>query len=245
MATEINLFGDIGQDWWSGEGITEVAVLDALKELDVQAPQHKAVINSPGGNVDTGLAILTVIRQHIAQMKALNPEFQFETVCAGYAMSSASVIFMAGDIRTVALGGVVMIHDPWTCCYGNAQEMTKMAGVLDQLGTNCANIYATLCTPASKDSAVRDSSYFRTLMKDETYFIGDEAVNCGLATRQDIGSTASLCDALSPQKLKGRFAETMSKHYQRRIFTPAKSAQSVLNAKIAMQQMELLQASIS
>lgn len=244
MNTELCLYGDIGESWWSGEGVTESAVLEGLKSLDMSAEKHTIRINSPGGNVDTGLAILTLLRSHAAQMKAANPAFQLETSCDGYAMSSASVIFMAGDVRTVALGGVVMIHDAWTCCYGNSAEMTKMVDVLDKLSQNTANIYAALCTAPAKDAPARDSAYFRALMKEETYMIGDEAVNCGLATRQDIGTTASLCAALTPEKLKGRYAETMSKHYQRRTFTRAASSKSLVDIKAAQQQLKQLQASL-
>lgn len=243
MTTEICLYGDIGKDWWSEEGIDEVMVLDALKTLDQTAKQHTVRINSPGGNVDTGLAILTLLRSHAAQMKAANPDFKLETSCDGYAMSSASVIFMAGDIRTIALGGVLMIHDAWTCCYGNAAEMTKMVDVLDKLSQNTANIYAALCTKAAEKEPVRDSSYFRALMKDETYFIGDEAVNCGLATKQDITVTASLMASLTPERLKGKYVETMTKHYQRRTFKKSQTSQSLVDTKLAMQQLRLLQAS--
>lgn len=245
MATEICLYGDIGKDWWSEEGIDESMVLDALKTLDATAAKHTVRINSPGGNVDTGLAVLTLLRSHAAQMKAANPTFQLETSCDGYAMSSASVIFMAGDIRTVALGGVIMIHDAWTCCYGNATEMEKMCGVLDKLSQNTANIYAALCTPPAKDAPARDSTYFRGLMKEETYFIGDEAVNCGLATQQDISNTASLCAALSPEKLRGNYVATMTKHYQRRTFSRSQSSKTLLDAKLAFQQFQQLKATLA
>lgn len=238
------LYGDIGEDWWSGQGITETQVLEGLKELDANASKHTVRLNTPGGRVDTGLAILTLLRSHKQQMKALNPAFQLETTCDGYAMSSGSVIFMAGDIRTVCLGGVLMIHDAWTGCYGNAQEMTKMAGVLEQLSTNCANIYAALCTPPAKDAAARDSTYFRSLMKEETYFIGDEAVNCGLATQQDINNTAQLCADLTPEKLKGNYVNRMTKHFQKRTFSRATNSQQLLSTKLAMQQLELLEATL-
>ena len=244
MATEICLYGDIGKDWWSEEGIDEVMVLEALQTLDPSAVKHTVRINSPGGNVDTGLAILTLLRSHAAQMKATNDAFQLETSCDGYAMSSASVIFMAGDIRTVALGGVVMIHDAWTCCYGNATEMTKMVGVLDKLSQNTANIYAALCTPAGKDQPERSADYYRALMKEETYLIGNEAVDIGLATNYDKGQTASLLAALSPEKLKGKYVETMTKHYQRRTFTQSRSSKSLTDAREALRQLKMLEATL-
>lgn len=243
----INLYGDIGTDWWTGEGIDEHMVLDGLKGLDTQAAKHQVRINSPGGSVQAGLGILTLLRSHKESMKAINPAFQLETTCDGYAMSSASVIFMAGDIRTICLGGVVMIHDAWCPCYGNAQEMRKTADVLDQLSQNCANIYAALCTPAEKDSAkARDSASFRALMKDETYFIGDEAVNCGLATNQDLGTNAALHASLSPGAIKqqGGWVNVMTRHYQKRTFKAPSAAKSVLDSKLALQRLAVLEAGL-
>ena len=242
---EILIYGDIGYDWWSDDGITEENVFAGLAKLDATAARHKVRINSPGGRVDTGLAILSILRSHKDQMKAVNPEFQLETVCDGYAMSSASVIFMAGDVRTIALGGIVMIHDAWSGCYGNAAEMSKTANMLNKMSQNCSQIYATLCTPAGKDEAARDSKYFRDLMLAETYFIGDEAVNCGIATQQDITMEAALMTSLSPEKLKGRYVETMTKHYQKRTFRRPSASASVINSKLSLQRLKLMDATLN
>jgi ATP-dependent protease ClpP protease subunit len=239
---ELLLYGDIGYDWWSNDGISEQVVAEGLKQLDPTAASHKIRINSPGGNVDTGLAILSLCRSHTAQMKAINPAFQLETVCDGYAMSSASVVFMSGDIRTISLGGIVMIHDAWSGCYGNAEEMAKMVTVLDKLSQNAANIYATLATPAEKDQPARNSAFFRALMKEETYFIGDEAIACGIATRQDVSVSASLFSELSPEKMKGRYVSLMTQHYQKRTYTKATAAASVINSRLAAQRLALMAA---
>ncbi len=74
--------------------------------------------------------------------------------------------------------------------------------------------------------------------------IGDEAVNCGLATKQDITVTASLMASLTPERLKGKYVETMTKHYQRRTFKKSQTSQSLVDTKMAMQQLRLLQASM-
>lgn len=239
------IYGDIGQDWWTGDGITEEHVLAGLKELDRDAASHVVRINSPGGRVDTGLAILNLLRSHSNQMKVLNPEFKLETTVDGYAMSSASVIFMAGDIRTVCLGGVLMIHDAWSGMYGNADEMRKAADRLELLSNNCANIYATLATPAEKDQPARDQEYFRSLMKAETYMIGDQGINCGLATRQDSDSTASLCADLTPESLKGNYVSRMTEHYKRRTYNRPTAGKSVLDTKLAHARLQQLIATMT
>lgn len=233
MANEIMIYGDIGMDWWSGDGITESHVIDGLNALDPKADCHKVRINSPGGRVDTGLAILSLLRSHKESMKASNPGFKLETVVDGYAMSSASIIMMAGDVRTVALGGIVMIHDAWSGTYGNAEQMRKDADRLDKLSVNAANIYAALAAPAEVGQPTRDSAYFRTLMVAETYFIGDESVKCGLTTQQDSGIKANLLADLSPENLKGQYVPRMTQHYQKRTFQRATAHQSVTDLKVA------------
>lgn len=240
MATELMLYGDIGSDWWSSDGITEELVFSELKNLDQTAAKHKVHINSPGGRVDTGLAIMNLLRSHKDQMKAINSAFELETICDGYAMSIASVIFMAGDIRTIALGGILMIHEAWNGCYGNAAEMRKMADTLDQHSQNIANVYATLSVPSDDKDVVRDAEYYRTLMKAETYMISDDAVKKGLATGLDTGLTASIDKSLTPETMQGRYVQLMSAGYKKRTFTKPTAAASLTSAKLAKQRLDIL-----
>lgn len=244
--TELCLYGDIGEDWWSGDGITEVHVLDGLKALDKDVDQHTIRINSPGGRVDTGLAIMNLLRSHAAQMKVINPAFKLETCNDGYAMSIASVIMMAGDVRTTCLGSITMIHDAWSGVYGNAGEMRKAAERLDMLSDNCADVYSKTCTPAGKDAPARNAEYFRTLMKAETYMVGDQAINCGLATQSDSTKTAQMHTELTPEKLQGRYVTMMTEHYKRRTFNRPKgsAALSITNAKAAQSRLALLLATM-
>ena len=206
MEDTLYLYGDIGSSYWF-EGITAKDVSLQLKDLDISASKHTIRFNSPGGLVDEGLAMMNVLRVHKTTMKAINPSFELETVCDGYCMSAATCPFMAGDIRTIALGGVFMIHDAWSYAGGDAKLLRKIADDLDKLSENAANIYAALCTP-SKD---RTAAFFRNLMTEETYFIGAEAVDVGLATQEDKASEAVLCASLTPENLKGHYVQRMTK----------------------------------
>lgn len=244
MATELMLYGDIGADWWSGDGITEEMVHEGLVGLDATAAKHVVHINSPGGRVDTGLAIMNLLRSHKEQMRATNADFKLETVCDAYAMSSGSVIFMAGDIRTIALGGIVMIHDAWSGCYGNAAELRKSADVMDKLSENIANIYAALCTPADKDAPARDAGYYRSLMLEETYMISNEAVTYGIATQLDPSLQANLCKDLTPENLKGKYVARMTAGYKKRTLSKPTAAASLTNLKLALQRFKVLEAAI-
>jgi ATP-dependent protease ClpP protease subunit len=207
MTDTISLYGDIGDSWW-GDGITAKDVRSSLQELDRSANQHNVRINSMGGDVGEGLTIMNLLRAHAAALRLTNPSFKLQTVVDGYAMSSASVVFMAGDERHIALGGVVMIHEAWNFCGGDADEMRKTADTLDKLSANAADIYSALCV-SSKE---RTSAYYRDLMKAETYMTGDEAVNMGLATSVDKGIEAVLLANFTPENMKGKDERGVSKY---------------------------------
>lgn len=244
MNTELSLYGDIGDSWW-GDGITAVDVRNNLRELDQNAPMHYIRINSMGGDVGEGLTIMNLLRAHAAAQRLTNPEFKLRTIVDGYAMSSASVIFMAGDERHIALGGVVMIHDAWSYTGGNATEMRKTADTLDKLSENAADIYATLCVPAEKSAAARDAAYYRNLMKAETYMTGDEAVSMGLATSVDKGIEAVLYTNFTPETMKGRDDKGHSKYVaamttkRNHIYNTPRNTKAYLNHKEAMKLLNL------
>src|SRR5690606_30697236 len=84
---ELLIYGDIGESWW-GESVTAQSVAQQLNELDESVATINVRINSYGGSVADGLAIYNALKRHRAT-KAVTVD--------GVAMSSASLIAMAGD----------------------------------------------------------------------------------------------------------------------------------------------------
>lgn len=201
----VYIYGDIGSAYWY-EGIGANEVMAMLRELDSTASCHHIRINSPGGLVSDGLTITNLLLAHTSLMRQDNPDFVLKTHCDGYAMSAASLIFMAGTERSVSLGGILMIHDALAWSTGNAETLRKEADNLDVLSASAADIYSKRCVADAK----RNPEYFRKLMKAETYMTGDTAIEHGLATCQDISSEAVLCSEFSPEKLRGHYAELMT-----------------------------------
>ena len=236
---EICLYGDIGNSFWF-EGITANDTRLQLKELDPKADVHTLRINSTGGLVDEGLAIMNVVRAHKEGMKQANPNYKLNTVVDGYCMSAATLPFMAGDDRKVALGGVVMIHDAWGYPSGNAAALRKYADDLDNLSENAATIYASLCAPGPVGEAPRDTKYFRSMMADETYLTGKSVVDCGLATSLDEALQATLFAGLTPETMKGHYVELMLKRQERRTFSRATVAADMLERKKALNTLNML-----
>lgn len=162
---ELLIYGDIGDSWW-GESVTAQSVAKQLNDLDASVATINVRINSYGGSVADGLAIFNALKRHKAK-KAVTVD--------GVAMSSASLIAMAGDTVSMPSTSLLMIHAPWGGCYGNAKEMRQYADVLDTFSDAMADAYV------NKSGQSREAVL--ALLKDgeDHYYTGDEAVEAGFA----------------------------------------------------------------
>ena len=158
---ELFLDGVIGADW-TGDGVTTAAVGDALKLIKGRVTVR---INSPGGSADEGVAIYNMLKRHPGGVDTHNEAL---------AASAASVIFLAGDKRTMERGSKLMIHRAHAISIGNQESMRKMADVLDLYDQDMAKLYA--------DFMGVDETAVLSLMTDETWFDAQTAVENGLAT---------------------------------------------------------------
>src|SRR5690606_7247312 len=162
---ELLIYGDIGDSWWS-ESVTAQSVAQQLNELDDTVVTTNVRINSYGGSVADGLAIYSALKRHRATKSVTG---------GGVAMSSASLIAMAGDTVKMPPTSILMIHAPWGGVYGNAKELRQYADVLDQFADAMANAYV------AKSGMSRDDVL--SLLKDgeDHYYTGEEAVAAGFA----------------------------------------------------------------
>jgi ATP-dependent Clp endopeptidase proteolytic subunit ClpP len=146
--------------WW---GISAKEFNEALDELgDVE--QINLHINSPGGEVYEGIAILNSLRRHNASVTA---------IVDGLAASAASFIAVGVDKTIMAPNTEMMIHDAWGITIGPAADMHAMGDRLDKISNNIAGIYA------GKAGGATDT--WRSSMLDETWYSAEEAVAAGLA----------------------------------------------------------------
>lgn len=155
---EVMLYDEVG-GWYGATADQFIADLRG-----VTAPNLRVRINSPGGSVFEGIAIANALRSHPA-----NVTVQVD----GIAASIASVIAMAGDRIEMAPNTMLMIHDASGLCMGNASDMEEMAELLDLISDNIADAYA------SRAGGTRDE--WRARMRDETWYLPEDAVANGLA----------------------------------------------------------------
>jgi ATP-dependent protease ClpP protease subunit len=152
----IYIFEEIG--YW---GIDAYGFVRQISDLNVEFLD--VYINSPGGEVDDGVAIFNALRGHRAFVT---------TYVVGLAASAASFIALAGDKVCISEFGQLMIHDAMGFQFGNAGEMRSFADLLDRYSDNIAGIYA------QKSGGTTEQ--WRELMRAETWFTGGEAVEAGL-----------------------------------------------------------------
>jgi len=160
----LQIFDQIGEDWFGGSGISAKAFSQALQDVG-QGPLV-IEINSPGGNVWDGLAIYNMLRGRQAPVT---------TRVVGIAASIASIIALAGDTVEIADAALFMIHDPSGMVAGTSEEMRKMADALDQHAEVLAGIYSKVTG--------RPTAQIRAAMKEETWFTAQQAIQFGLADK--------------------------------------------------------------
>jgi len=160
----IQIFDQIGEDWFGGSGVSAKAFSQTLQDIG-QGPLV-VEINSPGGNVWDGLSIYNMLRGRQAPVT---------TRVVGIAASIASIIALAGDTVEMAEASLFMIHDPSGMVAGTSEDMRKMADALDQHAEVLAGIYAK--------ATGKPTSQIRAAMKAETWFTAQEAIQFGLAHR--------------------------------------------------------------
>jgi len=160
----IQIFDQIGEDWFGGGGLSGKQFSDVLNEVG-DGPLL-VEINSRGGNVWDGLSIYNQLRGRRAPVT---------TRVVGIAASIASIIALAGDKVEMADAALMMIHDPSGMASGTSEDMRKMADALDQHAEVLVSVYAK--------KTGRSSESIRAAMKAETWFTTAEAIQFGLVDK--------------------------------------------------------------
>lgn len=157
---------DVIDSWGGYWGVSAGEFNEALDTLGQDVSEIRLHINSIGGEVFEGIAMLNALRAHPARVTV---------VVDALAASAASFVALAGDEIVMAPYSQLMIHDAWGGCVGNAEDMRETAGRLDGLSANMASMYA--------DRAGGTVEQWRAAMRAETWFSAEEAVEAGLADR--------------------------------------------------------------
>ena len=147
---------------WLGEDSTCPAdvqkVLDAFQDGD----EIEVYINSPGGVIDVGSEIYTLLRSNKNHVKIY---------ITGEACSAASIVAMAGYCE-MAPTALMMVHCVSTRASGNHNDMEHMAQVLQTADQ-------ALCTAYTAKSGMSQEEALG-MMEKETWLTAEQAKERGL-----------------------------------------------------------------
>jgi ATP-dependent protease ClpP protease subunit len=156
---EILLYGIIGDSYDKLDAKTVcAAVREAKGPLSVR-------INSPGGFVMEGLAIIAALRDYRSKVTIY---------IDGLAASMASAIACVGAETIMAESALWMMHKPWDSTVGNADEMRRDAANLDRVEQQLIGIYAKRSGLAEGEIAA--------MLAAETWLTPEDALAQGFVT---------------------------------------------------------------
>jgi ATP-dependent protease ClpP protease subunit len=158
----ITIYDVIGEDYWTGGGVTVNRIDAALRKIGNQAVEVH--INSPGGDMFEGIAIYNRLLEHPADITVK---------VMGLAASAASVIAMAGASVQIGPAAFLMIHNCWVLAVGDRHDMAETAAYLEPFDAAMAGLYAEHSGQKAKDIA--------GWMDAETWMNGQDAVDRGFA----------------------------------------------------------------
>lgn len=160
---ELMIYGPVGDPWDDAMCKQTIKDIKSLPKGDITV--H---INSEGGNVFGGIAVMNALKQH---------EGKKTVIVDGLAASIASVIAVgAADELLMAPGSFMMIHKAWTFCMGNADDFRHEVEVLEAQDVNICDIYAGRTGMKPEEIG--------GLMSAETWLNADEAVELKFADRR-------------------------------------------------------------
>lgn len=171
---DIIIYGDITSfatdlTRWYGddENIAEVSSRQIIKEInDLDVDTINVYINSYGGEVAEALAIYSALKRHSASV---------HTFCDGFACSAATIIFCAGDVRTMGSIALMMIHNCMSYLgYANSNEMRKAAEDNDKINQSSIEAYKLVSNLSEEE--------IRQMMDNATWLTAQECLEYGFAT---------------------------------------------------------------
>ncbi|UVJ45535.1 Clp protease ClpP [Pseudomonas sp. LS1212] len=207
---EIYIYGEIG-----GWGITANQFIQDLKALDDGVSPVVAAFNTNGGDLFDGLAIHNALKRLGERCTS-----RIDALAA-----SAGSVAACGAHRVVmASNSMLMIHNPWTWTSGDAEDLRRVADVLDQ------TLEAIIATYKAKAPDIDDAE-LRRMVNDETWLTAQEALALGLA--DEIGSGVEVKACLGQGATMKRYRNTPKALLdQLQDVQPAPSAQDDLPAQV-------------
>ena len=164
VSRELFFTGDVNDDTCT----SLIKQLMYLEKEDEDAPV-KLYISSPGGVIDSGLALYDYLRM------VKNP---IQTICIGLAASMGAILFLAGDERLMLPHSNIMIHDP---SFGPFDVKGIKALELNDKVKDLLRDREIL-TQIISDRTGIDIEMVKSMTATDTYLSAEESLREGIAT---------------------------------------------------------------
>ncbi len=128
---EIMIYDVIGEDWWTGEGVTAKAIISALNALD--GSDVLVRMNSRGGDTMDGTAIYNAFADYKGKTTGR---------IEGYACSMMTGILCAFDEVEAPENILFMAHRAQAGTFGTANDFRELADQLDKVDQSIVSMYA-------------------------------------------------------------------------------------------------------
>ncbi len=174
-SAEITMYGEVVENrprsYWTEDGKDDrlyIVLSEFLNDLEKVKDRSKLTvrINSPGGNLYAGLAIMN----RLSELKG-----DVVTIVDGLAASAASIIMQGGKKRKVHKGCLIMVHEASTFLFGyyKKSDLEETLERLDAANRTAVEAYAEK-TGLNKEE-------IRSIMERTTWMTGQEAIDKGFA----------------------------------------------------------------
>ncbi len=203
---EVLLYGPIGGGGFFDEGgISAKQFRDAVKQCKGKVLNLR--VNCPGGSTIEASAMVQALVDWRGALKGR----RVETDVDGLAASAASYLVCSSDVTRMAQNALFMIHNPMSMAMGGAEEMRRMADLLDKVKGQILDAY--------QRKSKMPRAELSKMMDAETWMTGAEAVTAGFADS---------CGAPVQVAAFAGMAELLAKlHYKHAPQLPAVDAQAV------------------
>ena len=170
----IYVYDVISADW----GVSALSVIDAINQAG-DAKTLNIHINSPGGDVFEGRAIMSAISAFRGKTVA-----KIDSLCA----SAATSIALACDEVEMADGAAFMIHNAHGMAYGDKAALRHTADVMEKIEGSIVNDYTSKTGKSAEE--------IRAMMDAETWMTANEAKDFGfidrVTSKSDVKNTWNL-----------------------------------------------------
>lgn len=166
---------------------------ELVASIQGTAEDYSLDINSPGGDVFAGLAIVNAIQ---------NSEHKATANVHVMAASIAAIIALACDEVVVDENSVIMLHNCWTVADGNKEELQNAVEAMKRIDAIQRNILAAHCRDIDKVSAAMDAGDFWMTADEAAEYFDNVVVKKVERPEGSLAAVGSLYDLVIKSRVK-------------------------------------------